>query len=146
VRQAEGALKLDPQNARARQVLDEAAATLRKVDEAVGAIREAGTDREGLARAALALMLLDPGHPEAERAAATAGTAFRARADEARRLEQQARRAAEQAGAAQHPAFGEGLELERQADQALTSGYAVTAARRFLEARIRFERARLGAR
>jgi len=146
VRQAEGALKLDPQNARARQVLDEAAATLRQVDEAVGAVREAGTDRERLARAALALMVLDPGHSEAERAAATAGTAFRARADEARRLEQQARRAAEQAGAAERPTFGEGLELERQGDQALASGYAVTAARRFLEARSRFERAQRDAR
>ena len=50
VRQAEGALKLDPQNASARQVLDEAAATLRRIDEALAAVRAAGTDRERLAR------------------------------------------------------------------------------------------------
>jgi hypothetical protein len=141
VRQAEGALKLDPRNVPARKVLDEAEATLKRIDAAVGAVREAGTDRGRLARAALDLMTLDPGHPEAEKAATAAGSAFRPRADEARRLEQQARRAAEQAGAAQLSSFDEGVALERQGDQALASGYAVTAARRFLEARNRFERA-----
>jgi tetratricopeptide (TPR) repeat protein len=141
VRQAEGALKLDPQNVPARKVLDEAEATLRRIDAAVGAVREAGTERDRLARAALDLMTLDPGHPEAEKAATAAGSAFRPRADEARRLEQQARRAAEEAGAGQLSSFDEGVALERQGDQALASGYAVTAARRFLEARNRFERA-----
>ncbi len=141
VRQAEGALKLDPQNVPARKVLDEAETTLRRIDAAVSAVREAGTDRGRLARTAFDLMNLDPGHPEAEKAATAAGSAFRPRADEARRLEQQARRAAEQAGAGQLSAFDEGADLERQGDQALASGYAVTATRRFLEARNRFERA-----
>jgi tetratricopeptide (TPR) repeat protein len=142
VRQAEGALKLDPRNAAAQKVLDEAAATLKQIDEALVAVRAAGGDRERLARAAFALMTLDPGHPEAESAATAAGAAFRPRADEARRLEREARRAAEQAGADRAPAFGEGIDLESQGQQALAAGQAVTAARRFLEARGRFERAR----
>jgi hypothetical protein len=142
VRQAEGALKLDPRNAAARQVLDEAAATLKRIDEALTAVRSSGGDRERLAGAALELMTLDPGHPEAENAATAAGSSFRPKAEEARRLEQQARRAAEQAGADGAPAFAEGADLERQGEQALAAGQSVVAARRFLEARGRFERAR----
>ena len=142
VRQAEGALKLDPRNAAARQVLDEAAATLKRIDEALTAVRSSGGDRERLAGAALELMKLDPGHPEAEKAATAAGGSFRPKAEEARQLEQQARRAAEQAGADGAPAFAEGADLERQGEQALAAGQSVAAARRFLEARGRFERAR----
>jgi len=141
VRQAEGALKLDPENAAARQVLDQAADRLKKVDEAVGALGAAGADRRRLADAALGLMVLDPGHPEAEKAAAAAGSAFRPKADEARRLEQEARKAARLAGAEGAPLFAEGITFEQQGDEALASGYAVVAARRFLEARNRFERA-----
>ena len=142
VRQAEGALKLDPANAAARQVLDEAAARLKRVDDAVAAARASDGDRSRLADTAFGLMVLDPAHPEAEKAAVAAGSAFRPKVDEARRLEQEARKAARQAGAEGAPLFAEGVELERQGDQALASGYAVIAARRFLEARTRFERTR----
>jgi tRNA A-37 threonylcarbamoyl transferase component Bud32 len=146
VRQAEGALKLDPGNVPARQVLDEAAAALERIDVAVGAVRAAGGNREQLARAAFDLMALDPGHPEGEKAAVAAGGAFRPRADEARGLAQQARRAAEQANASPLPAFGEGVDLERQGDEALRVGATVVAARRFFEARSRFDRARRSSR
>jgi hypothetical protein len=143
-REAESALTLDPQNAEARRVLDEARAALKAIDDAVAAVRAArvGGDRERLAGAAFDLMRLDPGHPEAEPAAASAGRAFRPRADEARRLEQEARRTAQEAGAEGTAAFAEGTDREAKADQALRSGQAVAAARRFLEARLDFERAR----
>ena len=52
------------------------------------------------------------------------GSAFRRKAEEARRLQQQARRSAEQAGAESAPAFAEGVELERQGDGALAAGQA----------------------
>jgi len=142
VRQAEGALKLDPANAAARQVLDQAADRLKQIDVAVGAVRAADGDRTRLADTAFGLMVLDPGHPEAEKAAAAARSAFRPKVDEARRLDQEARQAARQAGADGAPLFAEAIDLERQGDQALASGYVVIAARRFLEARNRFERAR----
>ena len=143
-REAERALKLDPQNAGARQVLEEAGAALKAIDDAVAAVRSATAagDRERVAGAAFDLMKLDPAHPEAERAAAAAGAAFRPRAEEARRLEQEARRAAEQAGSEQTAAFAEAARLEQKGEQALRSGQTVAAARRFLEARLGFERAR----
>jgi hypothetical protein len=144
VREAEHALRLDPRNPEAQRVLDEAASALRAIDEAVAAVRSAmaAGDTERLAGAAFDLMKLAPAHPEGERAAASVATAFRPRAEEARRLEQEARRAAEEAGAGRTAAFAEGLDLERKADQALRSGQPVDAARRFLEARLGFERAR----
>jgi serine/threonine-protein kinase len=142
VRQAEGALKLDPNSAAARRVLDDATATLKRIDDAVRAVRAAGEDRDRLANAAFDLMVLDPGHPDAERTATAAGNRFRPKADEARRLEQQSRRAAEEAGADRTAAFSEGTDLERQAQEALAKGQTVLAAKRFLAARALFERAR----
>ena len=143
-REAEHALKLDPQNAGARQVLEEAGAALKSIDDGVAAIQSATAagDRERVASAAFDLMTLAPAHPEAERAANAAGLLFRTRADAARRLEQEARRAAEQAGAGQTAAFAEAALLEQKGEQALQSGQTVAAARRFLEARLGFNRAR----
>ena len=141
VRQAEGALRLDPRNAAAKRILADANASLKQVDDAVAEVRAAGEDRERLAAAAIRLMRLDPGHPDAERAATAAGNRFRPSAEEARRLAEQAFRSAEQKGAAQLPVFAEGADLRRQGEQALAAGQPVLAARRFLEARRLFERA-----
>jgi tRNA A-37 threonylcarbamoyl transferase component Bud32/tetratricopeptide (TPR) repeat protein len=145
-RKAEGALKLDPSNAAAREVLDAAGLAVKKTDQAIAAIQAAGSDRERLAAAAFDLMTLDPGHPEAEKAAAAAGPAFRPRAEEARRLERQERQKAEQAGAERTSSFAQAVDLERQGDRALEAGQTANAARRFLEARARFEQARPGSR
>jgi hypothetical protein len=144
VREAEVALKLDPQDSGAQKVLQMAQDALKAIEDAAAALRtaSAGGDAERVAGAAFDLMKLDPGHPEAETAATTAGPAFRARVDEARRLEQEARRAAERDGADGAPAFAAAAELERKAQQALQAGQPVAAARRFLEARLGFERAR----
>ena len=143
-REAERALKLDPQNAAARQVLDAAAAALKAIDAAVAAVQSAvaADDRERMAGTAFDLMALAPAHPEAERAAAAAGPLFRPRVEAAHRLEQEARRAAEQAGSGQTTAFAEAERLEQEGDQARQAGQTVAAARRFLEARLGFERAR----
>jgi len=144
VREAERALKLDPQNAGARQVVEEAGAALKAIDDAVAAIQSATAtgDRERVASAAFDLMVLAPAHSEAERAAAAAGPLFRPRAEAARRLEQEARRAAEQAGSEQTAAFAEAVLLEQKGELALQAGQTVAAARRFLEARLGFNRAR----
>ena len=91
-------------------------------------------------------MTIDPGHPEAQKAAAAAGPAFRSRAEQARGLERQERQGAEQAGADRTSAFAQGIDLERQGDRALESGQLATAARRFIEARSRFQQAKGGAR
>jgi tRNA A-37 threonylcarbamoyl transferase component Bud32/tetratricopeptide (TPR) repeat protein len=141
VRVAERALKLDPQSEGAKRVFEEATTTLKQIDAAVAALGPARGDNERLADAALALMQLDPDHPEAGKAATAAGAAFNSRATQARQQEQAARQAAEQAGAARRPAFGEAADQERQGDKALDAGQAVTAARRFLRARRLFEQA-----
>jgi hypothetical protein len=110
----------------------------------VAAIQAAGSDRERLAAAALELMTIDPGHPEAQRAAGAAGPAFRSRVEEAHALERQQRQKAEQAGAGRSSLFVQGVDLERQGDRALEAGQLATAARRYLEARARFEQAGSG--
>jgi hypothetical protein len=91
-------------------------------------------------------MKADPAHREAEKAAQASGNAFRPRAEQARRDAAQARSAAEGAGASALPAFTDARALEGQGQQALQSGQLVGAARRFLEARILFERAERAAR
>jgi serine/threonine-protein kinase len=143
-REAERALTLDPQNAGARQVLEEASAALKAIDDAAAAVHSATAagDRERVAGAAFDLMTLAPAHPEAERAATVAGPLFRPRAEAAQRLEQEARRAAQQAGSEQTAAFAEAALLEQKGEQALRSGQTVAAARHFLEARLGFDRAR----
>ncbi len=139
-RQAERALKLDPAHAEARAVADEAAAGLARIQTALAALRQAGSG-SGSAGAALELMKIDPRNAEAEAAATGAGASFRPRAEEARRLAEEARSAAEARGAARAPAFADGVALQRLGEQSLKTGQAVTAAQRFLEARVRFERA-----
>jgi hypothetical protein len=144
MREAEQALKLDPQSAGAREVLLEAGAAVKAIDDALAAVRSATTaaDRGRLAGAAFDLMKLDPGHPEAERAATAAAAAFRPLADEARRLAQEARREAAEAGADRTAAFAEAALLDQKGERALQSGDPAAAARHFLEARLGFERAR----
>jgi len=144
VREAEQALKLDPQNAAARQVLREAGVALKAIDDAVAAVRSAvaAGDREGVAGSAFDLMKLDPAHPEAERAATSVAPAFRPRAEEARRLAQEARREAERAGSERTAAFAEAARLDQKGERELQSGQPVAAARHLLEARLGYERAR----
>jgi serine/threonine-protein kinase len=146
VREAEQALRLDPQNAGARQVVEEAGLAQRAIDGAVAALREAvaAGGRERAAGAALDLMKLDPANGEAEKAATAAGPAFRPRAEEARRLAQEARREAESAGSSGTAAFATALGLVQKGDQALQAGQPVAAARQFLAARLDFQRARRG--
>jgi tetratricopeptide (TPR) repeat protein len=135
-RQAERALRLDPANADARAVADEAAAGLAELARALAALRQGGGPR-----AAFELMKVDPRNPEAEAAAATSGASFRPRAEEAQRLAAEARTAAEAAGASRGTAFTDAVALEKQGEQSLRTGEIVSAAQRFLEARTRFERA-----
>jgi hypothetical protein len=91
-------------------------------------------------------MKVAPLHPDAEKAAREAGEAFRPRAEEARQLAAEARAAAEAAGARELEPFKEGAALEKQGQQALQARQAASAARAFLDARLRFERAARAAR
>ncbi len=142
-RQADSALKLDPVNQEARRVLSQAGAALKRLDDALAALRAASAagGPERLASAALDVMKLDPANPDAEKAATAAGPAFRSRVEEARRLAQQAREAAGGAGAERSPAYGEAASQQARGDQAAQAGRAALAARSYLEAVRGFERA-----
>jgi tetratricopeptide (TPR) repeat protein len=140
-RKAEDALRLDPQSAAARQLLETANRSLKELDAALAAVQAAGNDKDKLAAAAFALMSVDPGRPEAAKAASAAGAAFRARVDQAHALMRQERQKAEQAKADHTSTYAQGADLERQGDQALDSGQLQVAARRYLEARGRFSEA-----
>jgi len=144
VTEAQQALRLDPRNAAARQIVEEAGLAQKATDQAVSALRAAvaGGRRERVAGAAFDLMKLDPENAEAEKAASAAGPAFGPRAEEASRLAQDARREAESAGSSDTPAFAAGVGLEGKAGQALKSGQTVAATRQFLAARLAFERSR----
>jgi serine/threonine protein kinase len=144
--EANRALRLEPQNAAARQIADEAGVALKAVGEAASALREAvaSGQRERVAGAAFELMKLDPANGEAEKAATAAGAAFRPRAGEARRLAQDARREAEGAGSQGTAAFATGVGLDEKGALALNAGQAVAAARQFLAARLAYERAGKG--
>jgi serine/threonine-protein kinase len=143
-KEAEQALRFDPQNAAARQIARDAGAARKAIDDAAAALREAvaGGDRERVAGAAFELLKLDPANAHADKAAAASGPAFRARAEEARRLAGSARREAESAGASGSAAFATGAGFDEKGAQALASGQPVAAARQFLAARLAFERAR----
>jgi tetratricopeptide (TPR) repeat protein len=141
VRDAESALKLDPANADAKAVLEEASDRLKRAEGAAAALREAQARGGDVAGAAYELMKVDPANAEADKAAQANAAAFRRQAEEARSTAAQTRESAENAGAKSLPAFADATALEGQGQQALQSGQFVAAARRFLEARIRFERA-----
>jgi serine/threonine-protein kinase len=140
VRDAERALEMDPENAPARQVLDEAKALRERLEQALVALRAAAPDPARVSDAALAVMALEPASAEAEKAARGAGAPFRARAEQARRMMAEARQAAEQGGHGAEAAFAEATALASQGERALASD-PVAAARRFLEARARFTHA-----
>jgi tRNA A-37 threonylcarbamoyl transferase component Bud32/tetratricopeptide (TPR) repeat protein len=148
VSEAEEALKLDPQNAAARQIAEQAGLARKAIDQAASALREsvAAGQPGRVAGAAFDLMKLDPANREAERAATAAGAAFRPRAEEARRLAQEARRQAEKAGSSSSETFAMAVGLEERGAEAMQSGRAAAAARQFLAARLAFERSRGGGR
>ena len=146
VRDAESALKLDPANADAKAVLEEASDRLKRAEGAASALRAAQAGGGDVAAAAFELMKVDPASADAEKAAQASGTAFRRQAEEARSTAAQARESADNAGAKASSLFAEATALEGQGQQALQSDRFVAAARRFLEARLRFERAGRAAR
>ncbi len=140
VREAESVIKMDPNNAEAKAILAEASDRVRRSEAAARALQQAQGD-DATAAAAFELMKIDPGHPDALKALERAGASFRPRAEEAQRLAAEAEKAADAAGGSRQAGFSAARSLAEQGRQALQSGQFVTAARRFLEARIRFERA-----
>jgi serine/threonine-protein kinase len=140
MRQAERALKLDPKNSRARQVLNEAKSLLDKLDKAVAETRSANTagDAERTRAGLWQVLRLDPDNSVVDEVAAGQEAQFRPRADEGRGLAAEARTAAEKA----HASSPEGATLIADGEAAFKKGLFVTAARRFVKAQAAYDRAR----
>jgi tetratricopeptide (TPR) repeat protein len=145
MRQAERALKIDPANKDAQQIFTTAKTTADQADQAAAAARKAAVagDDAKAADALWTLFGLEPGNAAADEVVTKLESSFRGRADEARRALTAARQAAE----ASKPAtvldtFKDGTDLARQGEADYKSGRFATAARRFLTARDRFDRAR----
>jgi hypothetical protein len=144
VAQAERALKLDPQSAPAKQILNDAQTSLRDL-EAAAAEARAGLKAKDTERASGALwkiLAIDPNYPAAEELARSLDRPFRARAEEARRLMSESRGAAERAKAGSLEPFTDAAAVARGGDALLASKEFAQAARKFLDARDGFDRAR----
>jgi tetratricopeptide (TPR) repeat protein len=143
LRQAERAMKLDPNNAGATEIARNARKAVDDVDAAVAAARNAAAsgNAEASATALWKLLQVAPDHALVAELTPRLEGSFRSRAEEARRSSAAARRTSEAAGAAQLPAFGEANGLVREGENALQAQRFATAARAFLKAQERFERA-----
>jgi eukaryotic-like serine/threonine-protein kinase len=149
VRQAERALKIDPANKDAQEILARSKATATQADAAAAAAHQAlaagQTDRAS--DALWTLIGIEPANTVADEVAPKVEAGFRSHADEARRAMTAVRQGAEAAKAATAlDGFKDGLDLARQGDVEYKAGRFATAARRFLTARERFERAGRAAR
>jgi serine/threonine protein kinase len=144
MRQAERALKIDPANKDAQGIFSRAKATAEQADQAAATARQAASagDNGRAADALWTLLGVEPGNAAAEEVAPKVESAFRGRADEARRAMTTARQAAEASkAAAALDSFKDGVDLVRQGETEYKASRFATAARRFLTARERFERA-----
>jgi len=142
-RQAQKALRLDAQDPGAKKVLAEASKVRDEIDRAVGEARTAAdtTDTSRAASAYWKLLELAPDHPAAGELTGKLDATFRARAEEARSRAARARQTADQAQASRVDSFQEGVSLLRDGEGALRGKKYGAAAREFMRARVRFERA-----
>jgi len=143
LRQAERALKLDPNNAGATEIARSARKSVDDVDAAVAAARDAAAsgNADASATALWKLLHVAPDHALVAELTPRLEASFKNRAEEARRSTAAARKTSESAGAAQLPAFGEANGLVREGEKALQAQRFASAARAFLKAQERFERA-----
>jgi serine/threonine protein kinase len=144
VAQAERALKLDPKNTPAKQTLEEAQALLKDLDVAAQEARAAlkAGDTGKAAQAFWKLLTIDPNHAAAEELARPLDRQFRAQAEEAQRLMGQSRGTAERVKAGSLEQFSEAVAAARAGEAFLAKRQFAQAARKFLDARDGFERAR----
>ena len=142
-RQAQKALRLDPEDAGAKKVLAEARKAKDEIDQAAGEAQTAADsgDRARAAGAYWKLLEVAPDHPAAGELAGRLDPAFRARAEEAQGRAARARQAADQGQTGRAESFREGASLFGEGEAAFRAKRYAAAAREFMRARVRFERA-----
>jgi serine/threonine protein kinase/tetratricopeptide (TPR) repeat protein len=145
--QADGVLKMDPANVDAKKVQEQAQQMIRDADAAAADGRsalEAG-DGDRAAKALSKLLSLNPKHPAAADLSEKLNSRFRAQAEEAQRGLRQAQAEADKSKASSESAYADAASLAREADGLFGKGEYAVAARKFLEGRDGFERARRAA-
>ena len=140
-REAERAVKLDPANAEAQSLFERAKKTADEADAAAEHARAAAGNPAAASDGLWRLIAIDPAHPAVDELAAAHEAGFKARADEARRLMAEAKAAADQANGTNLDPYREATALVRDAEAAYKGGRFVTAARKLVQARDRFDRA-----
>jgi serine/threonine-protein kinase len=141
--QAGLALQKDPQNAAAREVLDQAQAAQKRIDAAAAEARRAveAKDIAAASRALEELARQDPSHPSLPQLREALSGTFRARAEQAQAEMKRAQREATQARATSQTEFKEAVLTGREAEALLARGDLANAAQRFQQARDGFARA-----
>lgn len=99
-------------------------------------------DTEKASRALWRVLTIDPNHAAAEELAGPLNPQFRAQAEEAQRLMSQSRATAERVKAGSLEPFAEAVAAARTGEAFLAKRQFAQAARKFLNARDGFERAR----
>ena len=142
--QAERALKLDPQSADAKQVFEHARDALKQLDDAAAEAKSAlgAGDLDKAAEALWRVLSANPGHSSVVDLAGPLDGSFRVRAEEARRLMVEARSGADRVKAGALEAFSLAAGQAKDGEALFAKGAFAQAARRFLEARDGFDRAR----
>jgi hypothetical protein len=142
--QANLALQKDPQNAEARQVVDQVQAAQKRIEATVADVRKAldARDVAAASRGLEELMREDPGHAAVPQFREALNGTFRSRAEAAQAEMKQAQRDATQARATSQAEFKAAILAGREAEALLARNEFVNATQRFYQARDGFARAR----
>jgi len=141
---AEQALRLDPNNDEARQVLARSQDALQRLDAAAGETRAAlaAGDTDKAASGLWNVLSLDPRHEGVDALVEPLNPVFRDRATQAKQLMADARAAADRVKASALPGFASATSTGAEGDALVAKRQYAAAAARFLDARDEYERAR----
>jgi hypothetical protein len=141
---AEQALRLDPKNDEAKQVLAKAQEALQHLDSAAGQTRAAlaAGDIDKATRGLWDVLSLDPRYDGIDAFVAPLNPVFRDQAARAKQLMAEARTAADRAKASALPGFAAAASAGTEGDALLATRQFAAAAARFLDERDDYERAR----
>src|SRR5439155_12250508 len=141
---AEQALRLDPKNEEAKQVLAKAQEATQRLDAAAADTRAAlaAGDTEKAARRLWDVLSLDPQHEGIDALLAPLNPVFRDQAAQAKQLMAEARGRADRAKASGLPGFVSATAAGAEGDALVPKRQYAAAAARFLDARDAYDRAR----
>ena len=141
---AEQALRIDPKNDEAKQVLAKAQDALQHLDSAAEETRAAlaAGDTDKAASGLWNVLSLDPRHDGLDAFVVPLNPVFRDRAAQAKQLMTDARAAAGRVKASALPGFASATSAGAEGDALVAKRQYVAAAARFLDARDEYERAR----